>query len=145
VHKREVDLNHDIFQHEQKIDCSMIFFEVFNDDIVAEDKDQPTEELIDVSRFFLVDEIADVDFFPRYDDYNDDHDIDFLEHPTTCYPLGSFQFQQSHGITQPAYFIYENENKKNNEFVDENSLPLCFSSFELLKENFKITTEDKGV
>jgi hypothetical protein len=31
----------------------MHFFKVFNNNIVAEDKDQPTEEKIDVPSFFL--------------------------------------------------------------------------------------------
>jgi hypothetical protein len=97
-----------------------------------------------VSSFFLVDDIADVDFFPRYDEYNDDYEIDFLENPTACSLSGSVQFQQSPGITHPTYCIYANGNEKNGEFTDENSLPLCFASFDLLKENFKITTKGKG-
>jgi hypothetical protein len=92
VHKQEVDLHPDLFQHEQKNDCSMHFFEVFNDDIVAEDKDQPTEEKVDVPRFFLVDDIADVVDLPKYDEYNDNYEVDFSEQPVNVLQQEMFSF-----------------------------------------------------
>jgi len=54
VHKQEVDLHHDIFKREKKIDRSMNFFEFFNDGMVAKDKDQPIEEQVDVPSFSLL-------------------------------------------------------------------------------------------
>jgi len=79
VHKQEDDLHPDIFEHEKKKYCSMHFFEVLNDDIVAEDKDQPTEEKVNVPMFFLVDDIVDVVYLPKYDEYNDNYEVDFSE------------------------------------------------------------------
>jgi hypothetical protein len=133
-------LNFDPSQDMQGVDYFMYSFENFHENELV---DQPTEEQVDVSRFFLVDDNVDVYFFPRYDEYNDDYDIDFIEKLVACYPSGSVQFQQSHGITQPAYCIYDNGNEKNGDFADEKSLPLCFDSFELLKEKFKVITEEE--
>jgi hypothetical protein len=84
VHKQEVDLHPDLFQHEKKIDRSMNFFKFFNDDIVAEDKDYPIEEQFDVPSFFLVDDIAGIFDMPIYDEYNDDYDAYFYVQPVVC-------------------------------------------------------------
>jgi hypothetical protein len=136
VHKQEVDLHLDLFQHEQKIDCFMPYVEVFNNDIVAEDKDQPTEEQVDVPSFFLVDDIADVVHLPKYNEYNDNYEIDFSEQPTTCSPSGSFQFQQFKERSQPACFSCDSNEENEESFESyERTFPLCFASFKLLKQN----------
>jgi hypothetical protein len=77
-------LNFDPSQDKQGVDYFMYSFENFHENELV---DHPTEEQVDVSRFFLVDDIADVDFFPRYDEYNDDYDIDFLEQPTCMFSI----------------------------------------------------------
>jgi hypothetical protein len=138
VHKQEVVLHPNIFQHEQKNDHCMHFFEVFNDGIIAEDKDQPTENKFDVPRFFLVHDIADVVDLPKYDEYNDNYEVDFLEHPTECSSAGNVQFQQFKESIQPAHFSYDNykEHEESTESGEGNTLSLCFSSFQILKENF---------
>jgi hypothetical protein len=65
---------------------------------------------------FLLDDVAyDVDL-PIYDKYEDDRDIE------------DFLFQQ-----------YSEE--KNIRSAEENSLPLCFTTFKLLKENSQIIVE----
>jgi hypothetical protein len=145
VHKQEADLHPDLFQHEQKIDCFMHFFEVFNNDIVAEDKDQPTEEQVDVPRFFLVDDIADVVDLPKYDEYNDNYEIDFSEQPTACSPSGSVQFQQFKERSQPACFSCDND-EEHEESIEsgEITFPLCFSSFKLLKKNVYNVSNQKS-
>ena len=52
----------------------------------------------------MLDDIAGVHDFPKYDEYNDDYivnfGVDFLEHPSTFSPLGNNYFQQS-----PSYAI----------------------------------------
>jgi hypothetical protein len=130
VHKREVDLHPDLFQHEQKIDCSMNFFEVFNDDIVAEDKDHPTEEQVDIPCFFLLDDIAGVHDLPKYDEYDDNYVVDFgvdlLEQPTTCSHPTNVQSQQIYERKQPINHNYAIEHDENCESTERNTLPLCF-------------------
>jgi hypothetical protein len=37
----------------------------------------------------------------------------------------------------------DSERKETDEFADNNSLPLCYASFELIEENYKLTKEDK--
>jgi hypothetical protein len=43
----------------------------------------------------------------------------------------------------PTYHSYKEEYEESTKSTEGNSLPLCFSSFKLLKENFKIITEAK--
>jgi hypothetical protein len=47
-------------------------------------KSGSVEEQVDVPRFFLLDDIADVVDLPIYDEYDDDYDFDFLEQPVAC-------------------------------------------------------------
>jgi hypothetical protein len=54
VHKQKVDLHPDLFQCENKIDCSINFFDVLNDDIVAEDKDQLLKSKLMFQSFSLL-------------------------------------------------------------------------------------------
>jgi hypothetical protein len=42
--------------------------------------------------------------------------------------------------SQSAYYSHGEEHEDNSELVEGNSLPLCFASFKLLKENFKVIT-----
>ena len=155
MHKQKVDLHPDLFQHEQKIDCSMNFFEVFNDEVVAEDNvfvesvDQPTEEKVVVTMLFI-DGIAYVDDFPRYDEYNGYYDVDFYEKPVVFLSLGIFLLQQSDENTQqfkennqPTYYSYDDneEYEEKGESTQNYSFPLCFSSFEFPNKKFKIIIE----
>jgi hypothetical protein len=48
-------------------------------------------------------------------------------------------FQQCNESNQPTYHSYKEES---NESIEGNYLPLCFSSFKLLKENPKIIIEE---
>jgi hypothetical protein len=36
----------------------------------------------------------------------------------------------------------DNEHKESDEFTDGNSLPLCYATFGLIKENYKLTKEE---
>ena len=101
---------------------------------------QFVEEQVDVPSFFLLDDIVDVVDFPIYDEYDDDCDVDFLEQPTTCSLSKNVPFQQCNESNQPTYHSYKEEST---ELAEGNSLPLCFSSFEFLKENYKIIIEAK--
>jgi hypothetical protein len=97
------------------------------------------EEQVDVPRFSL-DEIEDVDDMPLYDEYYDDYDVDFLEQPAACSLSKNVHFQQCNESNQPTYQGYKEESI---ESTEGNSLPLCFYSFKLLKENSNIITKEK--
>jgi len=133
----------------------MKLFEVFNDEVVAEDNvfvesvDQPTEEKVVVTMLFI-DGIAYVDDFPRYDEYNGYYDVDFYEKPVVFLSLGIFLLQQSDENTQqfkennqPTYYSYDDneEYEEKGESTQNYSFPLCFSSFDFPNKNFKIVIE----
>jgi hypothetical protein len=54
---------------------------------------QLVEEQVDVPRFSLLDGIASVVYFPIYDEYDDDYDVDFLEQPVACSLSENVPFQ----------------------------------------------------
>jgi hypothetical protein len=97
------------------------------------------EEQVDVLSLFLLDDMEYVNDLPIYDEY-DYYDVDPLEQSTTCSLLENVPFQQYNEINQAAYHNYKEESI---ESAEGNSLPLCFSSFKLLKENPKIIIEEK--
>jgi hypothetical protein len=135
------DLNFKSFHHEQNVDFAMNFFKIFSEEChESEFADQLVEEKVDVPSFFMLDDIAGVHDFPKYDEYDDDYVVDFgvdlLEQPSAFSPSGNNYFQQS-----PSYAI---EYEENSESVEGNSLPLCFSSFEFLKKNLKSSLNKKG-
>ena len=101
---------------------------------------QLIEEKVDAPSFSLLDNIADVVDLPIYDEYDDDYGVEFLEQPAACFLSENVPFQQYNESNQPAYHNYKEESI---ESAEGNSLPLCFSSFKLLKENSKIITEAK--
>jgi hypothetical protein len=88
----------------------------------------------------LLDNITDVVELPIYNEYDDDYDNDLPEQPTT-FPLSeNVPFQQYNESNQLTYHSYREEGT---ETPGGNSLPLCFSSFKLLKENANIIIETK--
>jgi hypothetical protein len=95
---------------------------------------QLVEEQVDVPRFFLLDDIADVVDLSLYDKYDDDYDVEFLEQPVACSLSENVHFQQCNESNQPTYHSYKEENEEGFE-SSERTLPLCFASFELLKKN----------
>jgi len=88
---------------------------------------QFVEEHVDVPNLFLLDDIAYVADLPVYDKYEDDFDVEDVF------------FRQYSEMNQPMYHSYK---EKSIESVEENSLPLCFPAFKLLKENSKIIIEE---
>jgi hypothetical protein len=113
VERGGVDPSHD----KQKDDCFMYLFIDSQED---EFTNQFVEEQVDVPSFFLLDDIAQKVDLPVYDKYEEDCDVE------------DFIFQQYSGINKPTYHSYK---EKSIESVEENSLPLCFVAFKLLKEN----------
>jgi hypothetical protein len=69
--------------------------------------------------------MAEVVDFPRYDEYNDDYEVDFSDQAVGCSKLENVPFEQSH--------CYNNEYEENCKSTEGNSRHLCFASFELLK------------
>jgi hypothetical protein len=92
------------------------FMYSFIDNQEDECTNQFVEGQVDVPSFFLLDDLAYVSDLPAYDKCEDDCDIE------------DFLFQQ-----------YSEE--KNIRSTEENSLPLCFTTFKLLKENSQIIVE----
>ena len=117
----------------------MNFLEIFNDDVFAESKDQCFEKQAVVPNF-IVDNFQEVFCFPRYDDY----DVDFLEQPIECFLSRNVHLQQTNERNQPTCHSYNIANEQSSEYAEGNSLPLCFSSYKLLKENFKVINEGNG-
>ena len=70
---------------------------------------------------------------PRYDKYNDDYEVDFSEQGVALSKSENDCVQQSKEIEKCAYDNSE-ENEESFE-SGERTLPLCFSSFKLLKQN----------
>jgi hypothetical protein len=69
----------------------------------------------------LLDDIADVAYFPIYDEYDDYCDADFLEQLSVCSLSENVPFQQFHERNQPTYHSYKEESTKS---AEGNSLPL---------------------
>ena len=104
-------------------DCTMNFFE-FIDDEVAEDNDQ----------------LTNVGDFPEYDKYDDDYvddfESDFLEQAVVFSKSENDCFRHSKEINKYAYDSYDNSEENQESFESgEGILPLCFASFQLLKQN----------
>jgi hypothetical protein len=57
----------------------------------------------------MFDDIAEFSDLPKYDEYDDDYDLDSLEQPVACCPLGNDSVQQSNEDNQLAYSSYDNE------------------------------------
>jgi hypothetical protein len=91
---------------------------------------QLVEEQVDVPSFLLLHDNANIVDFPIYDEYDDDHGVEFLEQPTSFYLSENVPFQQCNEGNQPTYHSYKEECI---ESTEENYLPLCFSSFKFLK------------
>jgi hypothetical protein len=88
----------------------------------------------------LLDDNANIVDFSIYNEYDDDHGVEFLEQPASISLSENVPFQQCNEGNQPTYHSYKEESI---ESFEGNSLPLCFSSFKFLKENFNIITEVK--
>jgi hypothetical protein len=112
----------------------------FVDNQQDEFANQFVEEHVVVPSLFLLDKIAYVGDFPIYDEYHGYYVVDSLEQPTTCSLSENVPFQQYNERNQPTYQNYKEEST---ESAEGNSLPLCFSSFKLLKENPEIIIEEK--
>jgi len=120
----------------------MNFFKIFSEKCHENGlTNQLVGEQVDV-QMFLIDDIADVFDVPKYNEYDNDYavnyDVDFLEKPYACSLLENDPSQQFKESIQSVYDSYAIEYEENSVLVEGNPLPLCFASFELLKEDFKI-------
>jgi hypothetical protein len=123
VERGGVDLVSDPSHDKQGADYFMYSFIDSQED---EFTNQFVKEQVDIPSLFLLDDIAYVSDFPVYDKYEDDYDVEDV------------LFQQYSEINQPTYHSYK---EKSIGSAEENSLPLCFVAFKLLKENSKIIIE----
>jgi hypothetical protein len=81
VERGGVDLASDPSHEKKGYDCFMYSFVDGQEDEFA---NQFIEEQVDVPSLFLLDDIAYVAYFPIYDEYDGDYDVDSIEQPTTC-------------------------------------------------------------
>jgi hypothetical protein len=88
----------------------------------------------------LLDNVADVTDFPIYDQYDDVYYNDLPEQPS-AFPLSGNVLL--HQYNDRNHLTYHSDREEGIEIVEGNYLPLCFSSFELLKENAKSIMETK--
>jgi hypothetical protein len=123
VERGGVDLTSNPSHDKQRVDCFMYSFVDSQED---EFTNQFVEKQVDVPSLFLFDDIAYVVDLPVYDKYEDDCDVEDV------------LFQQYSELNQPMYNSYKEQSIGS---AKENSLPLCFVAFKLLKENSKIIIE----
>jgi hypothetical protein len=112
---------------EHRFDC---FIYSFEDSQEGELANQFVEEQVVVPSFFLLGNIADVIDLPIYDQYDDDYDNDIQDHPVEFPLLVNVLLHQYNERNQ---LTYQSHGEEGTEIVEGNSLPLSFSSFELLK------------
>jgi hypothetical protein len=98
-------------------------------------EEQPTDMMC------MFDDISYLDNLPKYDQYDDDYvveiDVDCSKKPTACFWEKEAQLQIKYD-NQPLHNNYDNnEENATNLRVSERSMPLCFSSFQFLRENYK--------
>jgi len=124
VKRGGADLVSDPSHHKQEVDY---FMYSFIDNQEDEFTKQFVKEKVDVPSLFLLDDIAYVSSLPIYEKYEDDYDLEDVI------------FQQYNEIIQSTYHSYR---EKSIGSAGENSLPLCFVAFKLLKENSKIIIEE---
>jgi hypothetical protein len=87
----DTDLNLDPCHHEQETDC---FMYAFVDNHECEFADQLAEEQV-VASIFLFDDITKIFGEPRYDEYNDDYEVDSSEQAVALSESENDCFQQS--------------------------------------------------
>jgi hypothetical protein len=79
------------------------FMYSFIDSLENEFANQLVEDQVDVPRFFLLDDIADIVDFHIYDEYDDDHGVDILEQPVAFSLSKNFPFKQCNEGNKPTY------------------------------------------
>jgi hypothetical protein len=116
VERGGVDLASNLSHDKQRADYFMYSFVDTQED---EFTNQFVEKQVDVPSLFLLDDTAYVVDLPVYDKYEDDCDV------------------------EDVLFRQYSDNYKEQSIgsAEENSLPLCFAAFKLLKENSEIIIE----
>lgn len=117
--QEEADLELCLFRHEDNITTDY-------DQVVESPAVDPNPLAMDVQ---------EVSNLPPYDEYTDDFDIFLLEQPFVCSSPGDDSFQQSYEGLQPTHFSHDDRQQKGSQFAKGKALPLCFSSFQFLKES----------
>jgi hypothetical protein len=87
----------------------------------------------------MLDDSSYMDDLPKYDQYDDDYiKVDSSKQSTTYFWEEEAQLQQLKYDNQPVHINYDNNEENARNFqVSERSLPLCFSSFQSLREIYK--------
>jgi hypothetical protein len=92
----------------------------------------------------MFDDIYFMDDLPKYDKYDDDDTkVDSSNQSTTCCWEEEAQLQIKYD-NHPLHNNHDkNEENATNLRVSERSMPLCFSSFQILRENYKQVVDSK--
>jgi hypothetical protein len=100
-------------------------------------KDQPIDMIC------MFDEVSFMDDVPKYDQYDDDYINVNSSKPSTKYCWEEAQLQIKYD-SQPLHNNHDNnEENAANRNVSGKCFPLCFSSFQILRENHKQIIDSK--
>jgi hypothetical protein len=80
-------------------------------------------------------------YLPIYDEYEDDYDIDLIKQPIVGFLSENDFFQKINDSLQPSYYNFTITNGEIHEPTGCDPFPLCFASFELLRNGFKVTNQ----
>jgi hypothetical protein len=100
--------------------------------------EQSVEEQ-DVISYFVSCDIHEAFCLPLYDEYNNYDEVDFQKISEISFHPEKDSFQQSYENIQPIYDSYDLYHSENCDLVGGKSFPLCFSSFNILKEKFEVS------
>jgi hypothetical protein len=122
------------YEQQEEVDSELCLFR--HEDNITVGYDQIYDLPMVVPSSPVVDS-QDIFDSPIYDDYEDV----FPEQPVVGLISENDYFHRINDNSQPSYHNFTAANEVNNDHVEGNSLPLCFSSFELLKGGFNITDQ----
>jgi hypothetical protein len=104
------------------------------------DTDENPNQLVEeqsIDMMCMFDDISFMDDLPKYDQYDDDYTKVNSSKQSTTYCWEEEDQLQSNMTITCAYNYDSNEENAENLRVREKSFPLCFSSFQFLRENYK--------
>jgi len=89
----------------------------------------------------MLDDVFYTDDFPQFDQYDDDYvlqtEANFVDKSADNLWEEEVHFQQFEYSDQPMHINYGSEEESATNFeLSEGSLPFCFASFQIIRDNF---------